>query len=109
MKSREHVTTNGRAVFYACLWEDLRNAALNCGWALGLHGSLSSDMDIMAMPWTEEAKSEEEMIMALEGCLTKPDERIFKTTRNTNKPHNRIVYTIHIFSDFYLDVNIINS
>jgi len=50
MKSREHVVTNGRAVFYAAMWEDLRNAALDKGWALALHGSLASDMDIMAMP-----------------------------------------------------------
>lgn len=55
MKSRESVTTNGRAAFYASLWEDLRNAAMDYGWALGLHGSLASDMDIMAMPWTDDA------------------------------------------------------
>jgi hypothetical protein len=78
MKSREHVVTNGRAVFYACLWEDFRKAALDCGWALGLHGSLSSDMDIMAMPWIEDAKSVNEMISSLEDCLTKPDERILE-------------------------------
>lgn len=106
-KSREHIVTNGKAVFYACCWEDFRNVALNCGWALGLHGSLSSDMDIMAMPWVETAKPAEEMIVALENCLTKPDERIFKTSCSTDKPNNRVVYTIHIFSDFYLDINII--
>lgn len=107
MKSRENVVTNGRAVFYACLWEDFRKAALDCGWALGLHGSLNSDMDIMAMAWTEEAVSVEEMIISLENCLTTPDERIFKTEKSTDKPNNRVVYTIHIFSDFYLDVNVI--
>ena len=64
-KSREHVVTNGKPIFYACVFEDLRKAALDCGWALGLHGSLSTDMDIMAMPWTEDAKSVEEMIQAL--------------------------------------------
>ena len=54
-KDRRCVTTNGRAVFYAVMWEDLRNAALDVGWALALHGSLNSDMDIMAMPWVEDA------------------------------------------------------
>lgn len=107
MKSREHVITNGRAVFYACMWEDFRNAALDCGWALGLHGSLSNDMDIMAMPWVEDAKPVEIMIATLENCLTKPDERIFKTECSKDKPNNRVVYTIHIFSDFYIDINII--
>lgn len=56
MKSREHVVANGKAAFYACIWDDLRNAAMDCGWALGLHGSLANDMDIMAMPWVEDAK-----------------------------------------------------
>ena len=107
MKSREYVVTNGRAVFYASMWEDFRTAALDCGWALGLHGSLNSDMDIMAMAWTEDAKPVEDMIGALENCLTTPDERIFKTTRSADKPNGRVVYTIHIFSSFYLDVNVV--
>jgi hypothetical protein len=109
MKVREQVVTNGRAVFYACMWNDFRQAALQCGWALGLHGSLASDMDIMAMAWTENAKPVEEMIAALEDCMTKPDERDFKTTCSTDKPNNRVVYTIHIFADFYLDVNVIKT
>ena len=41
-KDRKMVTTNGRAAFYACMWDDFRQAAMDCGWALGLHGSLNS-------------------------------------------------------------------
>ena len=107
MKSREHVITNGRAVFYACMWNDFRQAALDCGWALGLHGSLTNDMDIMTMPWVENAKPIEEMIKALEGCLTIPqDSPHFKTTKSTDKPHGRTVYTIHIWADFYIDLSV---
>lgn len=108
-KSREHIIANGRAVFYACIYEDLKNAALDCGWALGLHGSLNSDMDLMAMKWTEEAKPVEELVIALERCLTPPDSLIAKTKKSTDKPNGRIVYTIHIFADFYLDVNIVSQ
>ncbi len=108
MKSREHVITNGRAVFYASMWEDLKNAALDCGWALGLHGSLNSDMDIMAMAWTEDAKTIDEMIKSLESCFTIPETGFYKqTTINYDKPNNRVVYTVHIFADFYLDINVI--
>lgn len=107
MKSREHVITNGRAVFYACMWEDLKNAALNCGWALGLHGSLASDMDIMAMAWTEDAKPIEVMIEALEACFTVPTAPHSETRISKDKPNNRVVYTIHIFADFYIDLNVI--
>jgi len=104
--SREHVTTNGRAAFYACVWDDLRNAAMDCGWALALHGSLKSDMDIMAMPWIEDAKPAEEMIKALADCFTG---NIFAERQElpfVGKPHGRIVYTISIWSDFYLDISI---
>jgi hypothetical protein len=31
-KDRECVTSNGKASFYASIWDDLRNAAIDCGW-----------------------------------------------------------------------------
>ena len=107
MKDREQVTTNGRAVFYASMWEDLKNAALNCGWSLALHGSLNSDMDIMAMPWTEDAKHVDEMINSLCSCFTDRKELICTVQVSDDKPNNRVVYTIPIFADFYLDINVI--
>ena len=106
MKIREEITNNGRAVFYASIWPDLRDAALNVGWALGLHGSLKSDMDIMAMPWTEEAVNPLEMILALKKCFVRHDEMI---VMEVNKPNNRKVYMLLIWADFYLDINIINT
>ena len=108
MKSREHVVTNGRAVFYACLWEDFRKSALDCGWALGLHGSLSSDMDIMAMPWTEDATTADIMIDKLNDCFDKPEGIHWMVKKDAvTKKNNRVVYTIPIWSDFYLDINVI--
>lgn len=108
-KSREHVTTNGRAAFYATMWPDLREAALNCGWALGLHGSLASDMDIMAMPWTEDAKPVEEMIQALSDCFSENPFKHRHTVPYFGKPNSRVVYTMSIWADFYLDINVIQN
>lgn len=108
MKSREHVTTNGRAVFFAAMWGDLRQAAISHGWALGLHGSLSSDMDIMAMPWDEHASPVDVMINQLCICFT-DSAQLEKTIKiSTDKPNNRTVYTLSIWADFYLDINVIN-
>jgi len=104
MKHRESVTTNGRAVFYATLWNDLRQAAMDNGWALGLHGSLASDMDIMAMPWTEEATTDSEMIEAIKNCFTEASKI---TVEESDMPNNRRVFTLSIWADFYLDINII--
>lgn len=107
--SSEHITTNGRAAFYACVWPELKNIATGLGWALGLHGSLNSDMDLMAMPWTNESAPVKVLINAISDCFTNNE----KVKRDNSipfidKPNGRVVYTIHIHADFYLDINIIN-
>jgi hypothetical protein len=107
VKSREHVVTNGKAAFYACIWDDLRQAAMDCGWALGLHGSLSKDMDIMAMPWTESAAPVAEMIRALSGCFTESPFAELHLIPHAGKPNGRVVYTMSIWADFHLDINVI--
>jgi len=108
MKSREHVVTNGKAAFYACIWDDLRQAAMNCGWALALHGSLANDMDIMAMPWVEDAKSVDVMIKALSDCFTESPFKEHHLVPHNTKPHGRTVYTMSIWADFHLDISIIS-
>lgn len=106
MKSREHVTTNGRAVFYAAMWNDFRQAAMDQGWTLALHGSLANDMDIMAMPWIEGAAPVWDMLFALKKCFDQPKEI---TITESQMPNNRRVFTLCIFADFYLDINVIQS
>jgi hypothetical protein len=107
MKSREHVTAHGKASFYASIWDDLRNAAMDNGWALGLHGSLSNDMDIMAMPWVENAKPVEVMIKALSDCFTDSVFKEHHLVPHNGKPHGRVVYTMSIWADYHLDISII--
>lgn len=109
MKDRESVTTNGRAAFYACMWNDFRQAAMDCGWALGLHGSLASDMDIMAMPWTENATSADDMIKYMIGKCFYGNRMAEFAKHDGIKLNNRVVYTISIWSDFYLDINVIKT
>lgn len=107
-KDRQSVTCNGRAAFYASMWNDFRQAAMDCGWALGLHGSLNSDMDIMAMPWVEGATSAEYMIQhIIDTCFD--DSRMLKILKPTKeqKPNGRVSYAVPIFSDFFLDISII--
>jgi hypothetical protein len=107
MIHRESATLNGKPAFYACIYDDLKKAAFNCGWALGLHGSLANDMDIMAMPWTEDAKPVEVMIQALSDCFTENPFKDMHTEPHYGKPNNRVVYTMPIWKDFYLDINVI--
>lgn len=107
-KDRECVNTNARVVFYASMWEDFRRAGLNCGWALGLHGSLANDMDIMAMPWVEEATSLDKLITEIRNCFSESQE-IGINVDMKSKPNNRIVVTFSIWGDCYIDMNVINN
>ncbi len=108
MKEKEQVVTNGRAVFYTILWESFRRAALDCGWTLALHGSMASDIDIIAVAWIEEAKPIEELIKSLSNCI---DGTLWKNSHFElpfKRPHGRYTYTLSIFSDFYIDLSIIS-
>lgn len=108
-KNRAAVTCNGRAAFYACMWDDIRQCAMDNGWAVALHGSLNSDMDIMAMPWVEDAVPFEELIKKISELFVGnfSSENYFITY--DEKPHSRVVATIPIFADFYLDISTIKN
>ncbi len=103
-KNREAVTCSGRAAFYAAMWDDIRQCAMDCGWAVALHGSLNADMDIMAMPWVADAVSFGELVNRID--LLFCGEKTFDSFITFGeKPHGRIVATIPIWADFYLDIS----
>lgn len=105
-KTRDEVKTNGRAVFYTVLWESFRKAALDCGWTLALHGSMASDMDIMGMPWVEDAESIETLVSKLNDCIDNTIWKDYNFKPYYGKPHKRIVYNLSIFGDFYIDLSV---
>lgn len=110
VKNNKEITCLGRSALYASIWEDIRKAAWECGWAVALHGSLSRDMDIMAMPWVEECTDAETMINAIiERCFGENIISKYGTKIDKNKPHGRICYLIPIYEDMYLDISIMSK
>lgn len=108
-KEKEEITTNGRAVFYSVLWPSFRQAAIDVGWSIALHGSMANDMDMMAMPWVENAKPVEDLVKAISDCI---GETVWKDHHSKpffGKPHGRVVYTFSINSDWYIDLSIIQN
>ena len=106
-KNREAVTCNGRAAFYAAMWDDIRQCAMDCCWAVALHGSLASDMDIMAMPWVEDAVSFYELCRRIKGLFI--NNEFDWDIDYYSKPNKRIVASIPIWADFYLDISAIGG
>ena len=106
-KDRYAVTANGRPAFYAAMWDDIRECAMDHGWAVALHGSLASDMDIMAMPWMEDASTFEQLVESIAGLFAENENAQEYFIAYNEKPRNRIVAIIPIFGDFYLDLSAI--
>lgn len=108
VKEASEVKPNPKPAFYAVLLESFRKIALSKGYALAVHGTMASDMDLLAVAWVEEASSPQELFDAFwdEVVQTsfKDNKELFPPEQ---KPHGRIAYAIPILGDWYIDLSII--
>jgi len=94
--------------YYAIMFEPLKEIALKYGYNLVLHGSLNRDMDLIAIPWSEEVGNIDSMMdefcQYVGGKLHQFNHMadgsfdIF-----TPKPHGRICYIIDIYRGGYFE------
>lgn len=90
---------------YCSLYPALCEVARENGYALCIHGTLGCDMDLLAVAWTDEAKSANELVRAIvekldgqmhpggrpngDGTFTEVD-----PWEPTKKPHGRLAWSI---------------
>lgn len=72
----------------------MRAAARAAGYALAVHGSLARDIDIVAVPWTDQAISADKLLQLLVGVVSGVIPRAW-ATEFTDKPHGRRAATIN--------------
>ena len=102
-KTKEQVRIDGKPVFYAVLYESMRKAALDCGYALALHGSMQSDMDLMAMPWDEDSKPVEVLVSEINKCIGETVWAESNLQLRETRAHGRQIYTLFMGS-WHLDL-----
>lgn len=74
----------------------LRRVAERYGYAIGVHGSLESDIDLIACPWTENAKPAEELKDAIAKALESITGMGYVHPEEAeHKPHGRLAWAIH--------------
>jgi hypothetical protein len=78
---------------YTAILPTLRDVARAHGYALGLHGSTERDLDLIAVPWVEDAADEATFIEALRSAV---NGTIFSRTYPYAKPHGRRAWVIYI-------------
>ena len=96
MKNKSEVSPYGKPAFYAVLYDSMKKSALELGYTLAIHGSLHSDMDLIAVAWTEDAKSVDELIQSIDDCLGKTIFKNHNWATCKEKPHGRICIALHI-------------
>lgn len=93
---------------YVALIEPIRKVGRQFGYAIAVHGTLARDIDLVAIPWTEEAVDAEILVEAV-AALVKAHEGgsfgfIDKDCPRA-KPHGRRAWSIHGWA-FYIDLSV---
>ncbi|CAA2962497.1 Hypothetical predicted protein [Olea europaea subsp. europaea] len=74
-----------------------RPAARTVGYAIGLHGSLERDVDLIAVPWTEDAADELAVVSAIQQAITDNLGQCYRShpSQVDEKPHGRRAWILY--------------
>lgn len=96
------------AIYYLNLLPVIREAAANCHYAIGLHGSMERDLDLIAVPWLPEATPAgvlvEKIREAVGGYWNENAGR--NAALPTEKPHGRLAWSITLGGGAYIDLSV---
>lgn len=99
--------------YYDALITALRYRAYRCGYALAVHGSLKTDIDLIAVPWRDSAVGQEFLAEEIRALA----EQIVGTARvrqgdpnPTKKPCGRLAWSFYLVPDGmegpYIDLSV---
>ena len=83
------------ALYYLALLDEIRACARGLGYAVGLHGSLSRDFDLIACPWTKEAVAGDVLVEAIARLVGGAS----RMEHVAQKPHGRKAWVIWLHDD----------
>lgn len=93
-------------VMYVTYFPTLQSIANEHGYALAVHGSVTRDFDLVAVPWVEKPKSHRELLSAIQQYIGRINSNGLPYDSITEKPHGRVAYTIGTGQGGYLDISI---
>lgn len=89
---------SSRAPAYACIYHGLATIARRHGYALSIHGTMAHDLDLVAIPWTDDAEDAATVMEAIKnhisacGMYVQNDGSEIKLP--TRKPHGRMAWRL---------------
>jgi len=97
------------ALCFAASLPLLQRVAREHGYALSVHGSMATDLDLIAAPWTEEATDAEMLIEALRASINGFfRDHVPGLSNPAFKPHGRLAWSIYTQDGEspYLDISV---
>lgn len=87
----------------------IRDAGARHGYAIAVHGSLARDIDLVAIPWAEDATDALSLVGAVirAAAAHSPSAQAFLSPHETNptsRPHGRLCWAIHLADGVYIDL-----
>ena len=104
--AKDVTKTNTKPVIYAVFYPILRQEAYECGYNLLLHGSLNNDMDLVAIPWVEEAIGHEALLERFGTVLGMDYDKLDREATKEQKPHGRIAYNFSMGGQAWMDISV---
>ena len=91
---------------FASYYPILCEVAREHGYCLALHGTMARDLDLLAVPWTDEAVPAEELVEALWGriCWISTKDKV--VTGPEDKPHGRRAWCLPMMGGAYMDLSV---
>lgn len=98
------------ALVYAHILPKLQQAARDLGYALAIHGSMQTDFDLLAVPWTSNAVPAKELADAIKdavgGVFGHPN-AYANDEQPSSRPHGRLSWSIYLEADApYIDLSV---
>lgn len=98
---------------YVVVYQRLCERAKELGYALTLHGSLHRDLDIVAIPWAEDAVDAkvlaESLLETSGGFMIPPeaDDEYHQWGCPGAKPHGRLTWAFYLGGKPYIDLSVV--
>lgn len=97
---------------YASFLPDIIDIAKECGYAIGLHGSMAHDLDLIAVPWHHNAFAGSELVRRIAdhiGGFIDVKGSTVKAPSPEQKVHGRVGWCIYFNRRFigpYIDISV---
>lgn len=97
---------------YAQMLPKIRTAGKRLGYAIAIHGTLRHDLDLLAVPWVEDAAEPIELVKMIAEMVSGyvigdlSDKGGHVSERPTQKPHGRMSWNICWGGKVFIDLSV---